>query len=204
MLKLTNIEFGYDNEKILSNFNLEVEDNQIMGLVGASGSGKSTILRIIAGLESQNNGHVSFNDEIIDDIPTHKRNIGYIFQSFALFPHLKVKENLEFGISKLPKDERKRKVNEISDLLRIQELLNRYPHELSGGQKQRVAIGRSLITEPKLMLLDEPFSALDKELRSILRQEIRDILKLKKIPAIIVTHDSDDVEAVCDISVKIK
>lgn len=204
MLELNNIDFSYDREKILDNFSLKLPSDKIIGLLGRSGSGKSTILRIIVGLEKQRKGTVVLDGQVIDDIPTHKRNIGYIFQSLALFPHLKVRDNILFGIKGEPKEIQEKRLEDVSKMLKIDDLLKRYPHELSGGQQQRVAIGRTLITEPRLILFDEPFSALDKELRIELRIEILKILKDKGIPAIVVTHDNEDVDAICDETIIIE
>ncbi len=204
MLELKKVSFKYDSEFILNDFSLTVKEGEIVGLLGESGSGKSTILRMIAGLETPSSGNIYFDGECITNKPVHHRGFGYIFQSFALFPHLNVYKNIAFGISGLSKNEVDQKVRSVAKTLKIDDLLKRYPHELSGGQKQRVAIGRSLVTNPRLILFDEPFSALDKDLRVELRIEIREILEKNNISAVLVSHDIDDVNTICNKVIKIK
>lgn len=193
MVKLENINFSYDgNSTILHNFNLSVKKGEIVAIKGASGSGKSTILRIIAGLESQQQGNVFINDKLINNIPTNKRNTGFVFQSLALFPHLTVKQNIEFGLHQQSKQKKNILVNDIAQKVEIFDILDRYPHQISGGQKQRVAIARSLIIKPLVLLLDEPFTALDEDLKDIVRQDIKRILNEFQITTILVTHDKKD------------
>ena len=198
MLKIKNLNFAYDKDLVLENFNLEVKEHEIVALKGKSGSGKSTILRLIAGLEKANSGEIYIDGKETSKVETNKRKIGYVFQDFALFPHLNVYNNISFGISHLSKKEQKQRVYKYANLFEIESLLKRYPHEISGGQKQRVALARSLVTQPKLLLLDEPMSALDTELRVALRPFLREILKELKITSILVTHDKEDVEVICD------
>lgn len=196
MITLKNITFAYDkNTKVLSDFSLNVAPGEIIAIQGRSGQGKSTILRIIAGLEQPLSGDVYIDQERINDIPTNKRNVGYVFQNHALFPHLSIRKNIEYGLQGFSKIKRQELVEEIADKVEISELLDRYPHEISGGQKQRVAIARSLVVKPKVLLLDEPFTALDQELKQTIRQDIRHILELFKITTILVTHDIADAEA---------
>ncbi len=189
MLKLNNISFEYDKKtKILNDFNLEVFEGEIVSIKGKSGLGKSTILRLIAGLEKPNVGTIVLEGEDITKKPTHKRSIGYVFQNHALFPHLTVRKNIEYGL----KTNKKEQVAEIAKVVDIEGLLERYPHEISGGQKQRVAIARSLVTNPKILLMDEPFTGLDEELKNTVRKDIHKILTKLKITTILVTHDIQD------------
>ncbi len=198
MLKIENLNFSYGKDKVLDNYNLQVSKSNIIALKGSSGSGKSTILRLIAGLEKPKSGVIKIDGEDVTNLETHKRNIGFVFQDFALFPHLTVKNNIKFGISHLKKDEQNELIREYTKLLQIEDLLERYPHEISGGQKQRVAIARTLVTKPKLLLLDEPMSALDSDLKDSIRLFLRKILKELDITTILVTHDKGDADVICD------
>ncbi|PIE43808.1 MAG: iron ABC transporter ATP-binding protein [Gammaproteobacteria bacterium] len=171
-------------------------------LLGPSGCGKSTALRAIAGFHAVSEGSISLNSQQISS-PEHmvvpeKRNIGMVFQDYALFPHLTVFENIGFGLHKLNKTSRKLRIDRLLDLVHLTPLKNKYPHELSGGQQQRVALARSLAPEPALVLLDEPFSNLDTELRRKLSIEVRNILKELEISGILVTHDQLEAFAVSD------
>jgi iron(III) transport system ATP-binding protein len=196
MVKLENINFSYDGTSdILHNFNLSVDKAEIVAIKGASGSGKSTILRLIAGLESQQTGNIFVNGNLINNLPTNKRNTGFVFQSLALFPHLTVRKNIEFGLHQKSKSERNALVDEIVNKIEISDILDRYPHQISGGQKQRVAIARSLIVKPSVLLMDEPFTALDEDLKDNVRQDIKRILNTFKITTILVTHDKKDATA---------
>lgn len=198
MLKIEKIDFKYGNKQVLNGFSMEVREGERVALKGSSGCGKSTLLRVIAGLEKPYNGKVYFNDKDITTMSPHKREFGYVFQDFALFPHLSVKENILFGISGVKSSEKKVLLKKYTEMLHIESLLSHYPHELSGGQKQRVAIARTLITSPKIILLDEVFSALDEGLKEKVRIEILDVLKSLKITTILVTHDSRDAEILCE------
>lgn len=198
MLKLDNINFGYDENLIINDLSIDIKAGECIGIKGGSGSGKSTILRIIAGLEIQKSGRVILNNKDISYIPAFNRNIGYVFQNFALFPHLNVEKNILFGVSNVHKKKRKEKLNKLVEMLEITKYLSRYPHELSGGQKQRVAIARTLITEPLVLLLDEPFSSLDTQLKSKIRLELKEILDKVNITTILVTHDQEDCDVICD------
>ena len=196
MVKLENINFSYDGTSdILHNFNLSVDKAEIVAIKGARGSGKSTILRLIAGLESQQTGNIFVNGNLINNLPTNKRNTGFVFQSLALFPHLTVRKNIEFGLHQKSKSERNALVDEIVNKIEISDILDRYPHQISGGQKQRVAIARSLIVKPSVLLMDEPFTALDEDLKDNVRQDIKRILNTFKITTILVTHDKKDATA---------
>lgn len=194
MISLKNITFEYDKKTpVLNGFDLEVNKGEVVAILGKSGLGKSTILRIIAGLEKADSGQVYLDGIEISNVPTNKRHVGYVFQNHALFPHLTVRKNVEFGLSS--KDDKNKLVQEICAKVDICELLERYPHEISGGQKQRVAIARSLITKPKVLLLDEPFNGLDQELKETIRNDIKEILNTFNITTILVTHDIEDAKA---------
>ncbi len=197
MLRLENISFNYDNSKelVLNNFSLSIEEGTTLAILGASGCGKSTILRIIAGLEKPQKGSVYIKEKEITKTPTEKRNIGFLFQEYALFPHMTVYENINYG---LPKGRNQLRVNEIAQLVGVEEFLKRYPHELSGGQRQRVALARAIVYKPEVLLLDEPFSNLDTELREQIRNDIKDILDKTDITTILVTHDKEDADVLAD------
>jgi iron(III) transport system ATP-binding protein len=191
-------------KKALSNINMEVEKGEIVALLGESGSGKTTLLRIIAGFETPDAGTLNLNDTEITFLKPEKRNIGMIFQDYALFPHLTVVENIQFGMKHLSKELKYSETNSLLQLLQIDELKKRYPHQISGGQQQRVAIARSIAAKPEMLLLDEPFSNLDKSLKDSVRKEIRNILKKTSTTAIFVTHDIEDAVAVADKIVILK
>ena len=203
MLEIKNLNFGYSNQNIIENLTFEVQAGEIVALKGVSGAGKSTILRLISGLEEPKSGSIILDRIDITNVPTYSRDIGYVFQDFALFPHLKIADNLKFGISNLSKKVQTKKVLRYAKLFEIEELLKRYPHQISGGQKQRVAIVRSIITEPKVLLLDEPMSALDEDLKVNIRKFLRTILKELKITTIVVTHDKNDAKMICDREIEI-
>ncbi len=205
MLKLKNINFSYDKSApVLADFNLKVNKGDVVAIKGPSGCGKSTILRLIAGLEQIQSGEISIDDVDITSIPTNKREIGFVFQSLAIFPHLSVRKNIEFGLQNISKQERIKLVNDIAKKIEIEEILDRYPHQISGGQKQRVAIARSLIVKPKVLLLDEPFTALDEDLKDHVRKDIKRILNLFNITTILVTHDEKDAIALDAILITLK
>lgn len=195
MISLQNIDFKYDNsnELVLNNLSLDVEKGKILAIIGASGCGKSTILRIIAGLEKPQSGNVFINGKDVSNTPTENRNVGFMFQEYALFPHMTVYQNILFGLKK-----DNGRVKEIATIVGIEELLERYPHELSGGQRQRVALARSVAYEPSVLLLDEPFSNLDTDLKDHIRIDLLKILKKLEITTILVTHDKEDAEVLAD------
>lgn len=191
-------------QEILSDVNLSLDKGDILGLVGPSGCGKTTLLNTLAGFYEQSDGSICIlgNDPLTitphNLLPPERRNIGMIFQDYALFPHLTVAENICFGISGLPKDEQSARTNELLSLLALPDFAKRYPHELSGGQQQRVAIARALAPRPSLLLLDEPFSNIDARLRNELMIEIRQLLKRLEMTAIFVTHNKDEVFTFAD------
>ncbi|MFZ6049223.1 ABC transporter ATP-binding protein [Pseudomonas sp. CR3202] len=200
LLSLHNLSCGYHEHQVVRGLNLHLNAGDIGCLLGPSGCGKTTTLRAIAGFEPVLEGEIQLADEVISragyTLAPEKRRIGMVFQDYALFPHLTVAENVAFGIRKEPDCERK--VGELLELVKLGHLAARYPHELSGGQQQRVSLARALAPEPRLLLLDEPFSNLDGELRRRLSQEVREILKARGTSAILVTHDQEEAFAVSD------
>lgn len=179
---------------------LKIEDREFFGLLGPSGSGKTTTLRLIAGLTKPDRGRIYLDNEDITDLPPEKRNLGMVFQSWALFPHLTAFENIAFGLRlrKLPEGEIRRRVKWAAEILQIEDLLNRYPHQLSGGQQQRVAVARAIVIQPRALLFDEPLSNLDAKLREQVRFELRKLQKELGITSIYVTHDQAEAFAICD------
>ncbi len=201
-LSIQDLTCQYDTQTVLESLSLEVEQGEIVCLLGASGCGKTTLLKAIAGLLPLASGHMSLNCITIDDganwVAPEKRNIGMIFQDYALFPHLTVEENIGFGLRTLPAAERSSKVLEMLELVHLSGFGDRYPHQLSGGQQQRVAIARSLAYKPDLLLLDEPFSNIDTQVRHDLISEIRKIFKKQGVTAIFVTHSREEAFAFAD------
>lgn len=179
---------------VLENISFEVAEGEVLVLLGASGSGKTTILRIIAGLEQPYTGNVVLHGRDVTDLPARERGVGVIFQSYALFPKMTVEKNVGYGlkIRKRPRKEIKQKVNELLQLVQLEEHRKKYPSQLSGGQQQRVAIARTLAYKPEVLLFDEPFGALDTQTRVHLRSEIRALLKKINVPAIFITHDQEE------------
>lgn len=178
----------------VSDFNLDVEDKEFIILVGPSGCGKSTTLRMIAGLEEITMGELYIDGKLVNDIPPKDRDIAMVFQNYALYPHMTVFENMSFGlkIRKMPKDEIKRRVDEAAQILEIEHLLDRKPAALSGGQRQRVALGRAIVRNPKVFLLDEPLSNLDAKLRTAMRSELAKLHLRLATTFIYVTHDQTE------------
>jgi iron(III) transport system ATP-binding protein len=199
VLKLASVSKSYSNKKILNNINFECE-NEIISLLGPSGCGKTTCLRIIAGFETPDNGKIFLNGEDITHIPPNKRNIGMVFQNYALFPHLNVYENISYGlkIKKLKKNEIKEKVKDVLDMVNLEGFENYNINELSGGMQQRVAVARALVIEPEVLLLDEPLSNLDAKLRIKMRKELKKLQRDLNIPSIYVTHDQEEALAISD------
>lgn len=201
LLELEGLSCGYNNQTVVSDLNLHLNQGDIGCLLGPSGCGKTTTLRAIAGFEPALTGTIKLAGNIISrngyTLAPEKRRIGMVFQDYALFPHLNVEQNVAFGIRKHPNASKI--TSEMLSLVNLGHLSKRYPHELSGGQQQRVALARALAPEPQLLLLDEPFSNLDTELRRRLSQEVRDILKLRGTSAIMVTHDQEEAFAMSDL-----
>ncbi|EDP57696.1 ABC transporter ATP-binding protein [Vibrio sp. AND4] len=201
-LSIKNLTCQYDDQTVLEALSLDVEQGQIVCLLGASGCGKTTLLKAVAGLLPLSSGRMSLNDLIIDDgenwLPPEQRNIGMIFQDYALFPHLTVAENIAFGLKNETAQQKLLKVEEMLGLVHLKGYGDRYPHQLSGGQQQRVAIARSLAYKPDLLLLDEPFSNIDTQVRHELIREIRKIFKQQGVTAIFVTHSREEAFAFAD------
>ncbi|HWR42014.1 ABC transporter ATP-binding protein [Sporomusa sp.] len=206
---LSGIAFKYSgtDKYVLKDFNLSVAKGEIVSVVGLSGSGKSTVLRLIAGLEVQTAGIITINNRIVADqnsfVPPEKRKIGMVFQDYALFPHCTVYSNIAFGISDMSRKERDARVDRLLTLINMNECRDRYPYQLSGGQQQRVAVARALAPNPYLLLMDEPFSNIDSELKQRMRLEIRSILKAEAVTCIFVTHDKSDLEDMSDRTITI-
>ncbi len=202
LLQVEAIECRYQTQTIVSQLSFKVEQGEIACLLGPSGCGKTTVLRTVAGFNPIYNGSISLAGSLISTpgkaVPPERRNIGMVFQDYALFPHLSVKKNITFGIKNTSGSEGQKIIDHLLELVELQGMGNRYPHELSGGQQQRVALARALAPKPRLLLMDEPFSNLDTELRRQLAIEVRDILKEEQISAIVVTHDQDEAFTVSD------
>lgn len=179
---------------VLSDISFDVSEGEILVLLGASGSGKTTILRIVAGLENADAGTVLLHGRDVTGMPARERSTGVIFQSYALFPKMRVDANIAYGLKlrKKPKAKIEDKVRELIDLVHLNEHSRKYPSQLSGGQQQRVAIARALAYEPEVLLFDEPFGALDAQIRTRLRREIRHLLKSIRVPSIFITHDQEE------------
>lgn len=179
---------------VLENINFDVAESEILVLLGASGSGKTTILRIIAGLEKPDSGSIILHDKDVTKLPARERGVGVIFQSYALFPKMTVEQNIGYGLRlrKKSKAETKEITNTLIELVHLEKHRKKYPSQLSGGQQQRVAIARALAYKPEVLLFDEPFGALDAQIRTRLRREIRHLLKEIKVPSIFITHDQEE------------
>lgn len=192
---LKNVNKTYDNNKtVINNVNLEIKDKEFVVLVGASGCGKSTLLRMIAGLEDITEGEIYIGDKKVNNIPPKDRDIAFVFQSYALYPHMTVRENIAFGLKmrKVDKATIEKKVQDAAEILNLTEYLDRKPKQLSGGQRQRVALGRAIVRNPKVFLMDEPLSNLDAKLRVQMRSEIKKLHKRLQTTFIYVTHDQTE------------
>ena len=203
MLSVSNLSISFDESQVLEGFNLRVESGDIFALLGDSGSGKSSALRFIAGLENAMNGSVVLDgaDLSLNGVHSVKpelREIGMVFQDYALFPHMTVFQNISFGIDHLSKKSKTEKVASLLELISLKGIEKKYPHQLSGGEQQRVSLARALANSPKLLLLDEPFSSLDKSHRDELVKDVRSILKKQSVTSILVTHDEAEAKAFAD------
>jgi len=199
-LRLENFTKTFDNLTVIDKMNLTVESGEMMALLGPSGCGKSTTLFTICGIHRMNGGALYFGEREVSGLPSQKRNVGVVFQNYALYPHMSIRDNIAFPlrVQKLDSATITRKVGEIADLVHIPELLDRRPAQLSGGQQQRVALARALVRQPDVLLLDEPLANLDAKLRLEMRSEIRRIQLETGITAILVTHDQVEAMSMCD------
>ena len=190
----------YGENVIIPDLNLDVKEGEFFTLLGPSGCGKTTLLRMVAGFNSIEGGTIAFNGKVINDIAPNKRNIGMVFQNYAVFPHMTVRENVAFGLENrhLPKNEIKKRVDEILETVKITQYADRLPERLSGGQQQRVALARAIVIKPDVLLMDEPLSNLDAKLRIEMRNAIRQIQNSVGITTIYVTHDQEEAMAVSD------
>lgn len=203
-LNIDNLYFKYSNAKeyTINDFNMNIDRGDILAILGESGSGKSTILRLIAGLEEPLKGVINLDKKVLIDKNTYvmpeNREIGMVFQDYALFPHMTVSKNVVFGLDKMDKKEKKKRLEEVLQLVDMSEYKDRFPHELSGGQQQRIALARAIAPKPSVLLMDEPFSNLDADLKYRIRRELKDILNKADITTIFVTHDKEDVKSIAD------
>ena len=203
LLQLNDVRQAYGEQVVIHDLSLALQKGNIGCLLGPSGCGKTTALRCIAGFEPVSAGEILLNGVCVSSadifVPPEQRRIGMVFQDYALFPHLDVAANIGFGLHRLTRAERERRVDELLQVVQLASVSGKYPHELSGGQQQRVALARALAPKPELLLLDEPFSNLDVSLRERLSMEVREILKDQGITAILVTHDQAEAFAIADV-----
>jgi spermidine/putrescine ABC transporter ATP-binding subunit len=199
-LRLVNLLKRFGKTTAVDHINLEIEDGEIMTLLGPSGCGKTTTLRSIAGFLTPDEGEIYLGNQHVTNLPPEKRDIGFVFQNYALWPHMTVYDNLAFGLrlKRVPKAEAKSRVGRALDLVRLSGFADRYPRQLSGGQQQRIALARALVIEPTVLLLDEPLSNLDAQLREEMRFEIRELQKNLGITAVYVTHDQAEALVLSD------
>ncbi|AJI95194.1 sulfate ABC transporter, ATP-binding family protein [Yersinia ruckeri] len=203
-IEINNISKYFGRTKVLNNITLDIPSGQMVALLGPSGSGKTTLLRIIAGLENQNAGYLSFHGTDVSRRHARDRRVGFVFQHYALFRHMTVFDNIAFGLTVLPRRERpnavaiRQKVEQLLEMVQLGHLATRFPSQLSGGQKQRVALARALAVEPQILLLDEPFGALDAQVRKELRRWLRQLHEELKFTSVFVTHDQEEAMEVAD------
>ncbi|TFT82175.1 sulfate/thiosulfate ABC transporter ATP-binding protein CysA [Proteus mirabilis] len=203
-IEINHVTKYFDRTEVLHDVNLTVNSGEMMALLGPSGSGKTTLLRIIAGLEHQTEGKICFAGQDVSRLHARERKVGFVFQHYALFRHMTVFENIAFGLTVLPRRERPnkaaidKKVTQLLEMIQLPHLAQRYPAQLSGGQKQRVALARALAVEPQILLLDEPFGALDAKVRTELRSWLRELHSELKFTSVFVTHDQQEAMEVAD------
>lgn len=199
-VRIDNVTKKFGNTTAVSNFSAELQDGHLICLLGPSGCGKSTLLNMLCGIIPVTQGQIFFDDKDVTKLPPDQRNIGMVFQNYALYPHMTVAQNIAFPLEvlKVKKDERKARVEEIAKLVHVDNLLRRYPSELSGGQQQRVAIARAMVKKPQLLLMDEPLSNLDARLRLEMREEILRIQKETGVTTVFVTHDQEEAMSISD------
>lgn len=198
MLKLENIKKSYDGHTVLDGINLEIQDGEIVSILGPSGCGKTTLLNLILGITQVDSGKILYNDTDFTNAPMEKRGFNIVFQDYALFPNLNVYQNITYGLKNKPKISSEEEVEEFIDLLGLREHLDKKIEQLSGGQKQRVALARTMVMKPKILLLDEPLSALDGVIKESIKDRIKTIAKEFKLTTIIVTHDPEEALTLSD------
>ena len=201
IIRARSVTKSYGSEVVLSDFNLDIWNGSIVGILGISGSGKTTALRLLAGFDKPDSGIIEMRDKVISSeetfLPPEERNVGMVFQDYALFPHLNVEKNISFGLSR---DEIKSgRLEEVLSMCNLETYRNKFPQELSGGQQQRVSLARALAPKPEVILLDEPFTSLDALMARDLREEVVSLLRQTETTAIIVTHDQEEALSVCDV-----
>jgi multiple sugar transport system ATP-binding protein len=203
---LENVTKRFGDTVAVNDLSASMESGKLIALLGPSGCGKTTILNLLSGILPVSKGRILFEDKDVTDLPPEKRNVGLVFQNYALYPHMSVLDNICFPleIKRIPKKQRLARAKELAELVRISELLSRKPNELSGGQQQRVAIARALAKEPALLLLDEPLSNLDAKLRVEMREEIQRIQRASKVTTVFVTHDQEEASAIADEVILLK
>ena len=199
-IRFDNVVKRFGDNTVIPGLSLTIDDGEFFTLLGPSGSGKTTLLRMAAGFNTIEGGEIYFNDVEVSTVPPSKRNIGMVFQNYAVFPHMNVERNIAFGLKnrKLPKDEIEKRVKDIMEVVEISEYNKRMPDELSGGQQQRVALARAIVIEPDVLLMDEPLSNLDARLRINMRNAIKEIHERVNITTVYVTHDQEEAMAVSD------
>ncbi|MFU9137840.1 sulfate/thiosulfate ABC transporter ATP-binding protein CysA [Erwinia tasmaniensis] len=203
-IEISSINKSFGRTRVLNDISLDIPSGQMVALLGPSGSGKTTLLRIIAGLENQSSGRLSFHGKDVSHLHARDRQVGFVFQHYALFRHMTVFDNIAFGLTVLPRRERpssaviKEKVTRLLEMVQLGHLASRFPAQLSGGQKQRVALARALAVEPQILLLDEPFGALDAQVRKELRRWLRQLHEELKFTSVFVTHDQEEAMEVAD------
>ena len=198
MLELIDVKKSYDGVTILNDVNFTVEDGEIISILGSSGSGKTTLLNIILGIREVDNGKIIYNGTDVTDVPMEERGFNIVFQDYALFPHLNAYENIVYGLKNKPDVSTKEEVDDMIELLGLREHLDKKIEQLSGGQKQRVALARTLVMKPKILLLDEPLSALDGVIKESIKAKIKQIAKELNLTTIIVTHDPEEALSLSD------
>ncbi|GFO84618.1 MULTISPECIES: ABC transporter ATP-binding protein [Anaerostipes] len=198
MLKLENIKKSYDGTTVLDGINLDIQDGEIVSILGPSGCGKTTLLNLILGITEADSGKIIYNGEDMTNIPMEKRGFNIVFQDYALFPNLNVYKNITYGLKNKPDISTKEEVEDLIDLLGLREHLTKKIEQLSGGQKQRVALARTMVMKPKILLLDEPLSALDGVIKESIKDRIKTIAKEYHLTTIIVTHDPEEALTLSD------
>jgi len=199
-VQFQNVSKAFGSNLVVKDLSLEVNPGELFFLLGPSGCGKTTCLRMVAGFLTPDGGAISFGERAMNRVPPHKRNAGMVFQNYALWPHLSVKGNVEYGLKvrKIAREERERRTREALEMVRLDKFADRYPNQLSGGQQQRVALARALVVRPDVLLLDEPLSNLDAQLRLEMRREIKRLHQATGVTAIYVTHDQNEALSIAD------